>query len=52
VTGRNVTAINDNALSNLLVDVDFLEEELKGIGNAHLNAAFSELRTVRIYLFP
>jgi len=44
LTGRNVPAINDNAVSNLLVDVDFLEEELKRIGRAHLNTAFAEIR--------
>ncbi|KIJ56882.1 hypothetical protein M422DRAFT_218657 [Sphaerobolus stellatus SS14] len=46
VTGRNVAAINDNGLSNLLVDIDFLDGELKRIGRSYLNAAFSELRTM------
>ena len=39
--------INEDALSNLLVDVDFLESEFRKIGHGHLNAAFQELRTVR-----
>ncbi|KAF8591599.1 exocyst complex subunit Sec15-like protein [Ramaria rubella] len=46
LTGRNVPFINDNAISNLLVDVDFLEEELKRIGRSHLNGAFGELRSI------
>ncbi|KZT29334.1 exocyst complex subunit Sec15-like protein [Neolentinus lepideus HHB14362 ss-1] len=45
LTGRNVAMINENAISNILVDVDFLEEELKGIGRAHLANAFVELRS-------
>ena len=48
LTGRNVPAINDNAISNLLVDVDFLEEELKRIGRSHLCAMFGELRSVNM----
>ena len=41
-----MSAINDNAISNLLVDVDFLEDELKRIGRSHLCEAFGELRSV------
>ncbi|EPQ59901.1 hypothetical protein GLOTRDRAFT_33192 [Gloeophyllum trabeum ATCC 11539] len=61
LTGRNVPMINENAISNILVDIDFLEEELKGIGRAHLASAFAELRsttsiilsdTVQDYLVP
>jgi len=43
--GPDVDKINDDALSNLLVDVDFLESEFRKIGHGHLNAAFQELRT-------
>jgi len=46
LTGRNVPAINDNAISNLLVDVDFIEGELNNMGRSHLNTAFTELRTL------
>jgi hypothetical protein len=42
-----VDKINEDALSNLLVDVDFLESEFRKIGHGHLNAAFQELRMVR-----
>lgn len=38
--------MNENAISNLLVDVDFLEDELKRNGRGHLNLTFVELRTV------
>ncbi|KAF8517783.1 exocyst complex subunit Sec15-like-domain-containing protein [Gautieria morchelliformis] len=61
LTGRNVLAINENAISNLLVDVDFLDQELKRIGRPNLSEAFGELRslcsiplsdTVQNYLVP
>ena len=38
--------LNENALSNISVDVDFLEAEFKRIGREHLNSAFAELRLV------
>ena len=45
--GRSTPLLNENALHNLLADVDFLKEELTRIGRAHLDAAFDEFRTVR-----
>jgi hypothetical protein len=38
--------MNENAISNILIDVDFLEEELKRIGRPHLSSVFAELRLV------
>lgn len=38
--------MNENALSNILVDVSFLENELKRIGRGHLTSVFVELRAV------
>lgn len=38
--------MNENAISNILVDVDFLENELKRIGRSHLASVFIELRSV------
>ena len=38
--------MNENAISNILVDVDFLEDELKRIGKSHLSSVFVELRLV------
>lgn len=38
--------MNENAISNILIDVDFLEEELKRIGRSHLASVFVELRLV------
>lgn len=38
--------MNENAVANLLMDVDFLDEELKRSGHSH-SAAFTELRSVR-----
>lgn len=46
LTGRNITMMNEHAISNILIDVDFLEEELKRIGRGHLASAFVELRSV------
>ena len=40
--------MNENAISNILMDVDFLEEEFKRAGKPHLMAAFAELRAVRV----
>ncbi|KAF9821285.1 hypothetical protein IEO21_00893 [Rhodonia placenta] len=42
--GRNVPMMNENGVANLLLDIDFLEDEFKRGGHAHLNAAFLELR--------
>lgn len=38
--------MNDNAVSNILIDVDFLEEELRRIGRPHLTYLFNEIRMV------
>ncbi|KAJ7178954.1 rsec15 [Mycena filopes] len=45
LTGRNIPMMNENAISNILIDVDFLEEELRRIGRGHLSTVFVELRT-------
>ncbi|KAK0490802.1 rsec15 [Armillaria novae-zelandiae] len=45
LTGRNIPMMNENAISNLLIDVDFIEEELRRIGRQHLTSAFVELRS-------
>lgn len=61
LTGRDVPMMNENAISNILIDVDFLEDELKRIGRPHLTLVFAELRlttsiplsgTVQEYLVP
>ena len=40
-------------MANVLVDVDFLEEQFRGAGRADLVSLFSELRAVRFLLpFP
>ncbi|KAJ3518083.1 hypothetical protein NLJ89_g99 [Agrocybe chaxingu] len=61
LTGRDIPMMNENAISNILIDVDFLEEELRRIGRSHLASVFSELRmttsiplsgTVQEYLIP
>ncbi|KAF5321792.1 hypothetical protein D9619_000672 [Psilocybe cf. subviscida] len=61
LTGRDIPMMNENAISNILIDVDFLEDILKSIGRSHLAAVFVELRlttsivlsnTVQEYLVP
>ncbi|KII94938.1 hypothetical protein PLICRDRAFT_120833 [Plicaturopsis crispa FD-325 SS-3] len=61
LAGRNIPMMNENAISNILVDVDFLEDEFKRIGRSHLTSVFTELRmttsivltdTVQEYLIP
>lgn len=44
--GPNVPMVNENAITNLLVDVDFLEGEFKTLGKAQLSSSFTELRLV------
>ncbi|KAI0921643.1 hypothetical protein AcW1_004442 [Taiwanofungus camphoratus] len=46
LTGRNVPMMNENGIANLLLDVEFLEDEFKRGGHTHLNSAFVELRTM------
>jgi hypothetical protein len=43
--------MNENAISNILIDVDFLEDILKQIGRPHLSSVFAELRQV-IFMGP
>ena len=38
--------INENGISNILVDINFLESEFKNKGRPELMAAFAELRAV------
>jgi hypothetical protein len=61
LTGRDIPVLNENAISNILVDVDFLEDEFKRIGRPHLTSVFTELRSttsivlsdqVQQYLIP
>ena len=51
LTGRDIPMVNENAIANLLLDIAFLDEELKRNGNSH-GAAFTELRSVRTTPFP
>lgn len=44
--------MNENAISNILVDVDFLEDQLRSNGRQHLNSHFTELRSVRRPISP
>lgn len=44
--GRDIPMINENALSNVLVDVDFLSDEFKRIGRGDLTSVFVELRSM------
>lgn len=38
--------VNENAISNILIDIDFLEEEFRRHGRPDLATAFVELRAV------
>ncbi|KAI0048060.1 exocyst complex component sec15 subunit [Auriscalpium vulgare] len=42
---RNIPTMNENAISNILVDIDFLEDQLKATGRSHLTSVFSEIRS-------
>ncbi|KAH7105359.1 exocyst complex component, sec15 subunit [Auriculariales sp. MPI-PUGE-AT-0066] len=61
LTGRDIPMINENSLSNLLIDIEFLESILKQNGREHLCSIFEELQsmvgiplqdTVQEYLKP
>ncbi len=38
--------LNENAISNVLNDIDFIEDELKRLGRQHICVVFNELRSV------
>ncbi|KAL4076144.1 exocyst complex subunit Sec15-like-domain-containing protein [Scleroderma citrinum] len=44
--GPNVSAMNENAVANIVTDITFLEAEITNIGRGHLSFAFSELRSM------
>ncbi|KAH9021143.1 exocyst complex component sec15 subunit [Lactarius pseudohatsudake] len=44
LTDRNTTTMNENAMANVLIDVDFLEEQFRSAGRENLVSLFSELR--------
>lgn len=44
--------MNEKAISNILIDVDFLEDSLGHIGRPHLASVFSELRLVSFHFCP
>ena len=52
LTGRDIPMMSENAISNILIDVDFLEDELKRIGRSHLTTVFTELRLVGLISHP
>ncbi|KAI0265860.1 exocyst complex component sec15 subunit [Gloeopeniophorella convolvens] len=45
LTDRNIPMLNENAIANILLDVDFLEEQFRGAGRENLGALFTELRS-------
>jgi exocyst complex component 6 len=47
LTGKSIPMLNENGIHNILIDVDFLDEEFKRAGRPQLMAAFGELRAVR-----
>jgi len=61
LVGNSVTRMNEEAISNILVDVDFIEQSLRDSGQAHLSSIFDHLKllasvplnnTVQEYLNP
>jgi len=45
LTDRTIEKINENAIANILVDLDFLEEQFRSAGRVNLSLLFSELRS-------
>lgn len=48
LVGNSIVMLNENAISNILIDLDFLDAEFKRINRAHLSALSAELRLVRL----
>jgi hypothetical protein len=46
LTDRNTPMMNDNAIANIIVDLDFIEEQFRGAGRANLGSHFAEMRLV------
>ncbi|KAI0306856.1 exocyst complex component sec15 subunit [Multifurca ochricompacta] len=45
LTDRNISTMNENAIANMLVDVEFLEDQLRNTGRPDLVTLFAELRS-------
>lgn len=46
--GPSVSAMNENAVANIVTDIAFLQNEMVHIGRGHLNSAFTELRSASL----
>jgi hypothetical protein len=46
LVGNSVMRMNEEAISNILVDVDFIEQSLRDSGQAHLSSIFDHLKLV------
>lgn len=42
----SIKKMNEEAISNILVDVDFIEQSLRDSGQAHLSSIFDHLKQV------
>jgi hypothetical protein len=48
LTDRSIALMNENAIANVVIDLDFLEEQFRGAGRANLVSLFIELRLVSV----
>jgi len=46
LTDRNIPMLNENAIANVLIDLDFLEEQFRSAGRANLASLFTDLRSI------
>lgn len=46
LVGNSVPRMNEEAISNILVDVDFIEQSLRDSDQAHLSSIFDHLKLV------
>ncbi|QRW16378.1 exocyst complex component Sec15 [Rhizoctonia solani] len=44
LSGRNITAMSEDAIRSMLVDVDFMKDQFESIGRPEATSAFKELR--------
>jgi len=47
MVGTSVQRLNEAAISNVLVEVDFIEQSLRDSGQSHLSSHFDHLKLVR-----
>ncbi|KAG8728677.1 hypothetical protein FRC12_021571 [Ceratobasidium sp. 428] len=51
LSGRGITSMSEDAIRNMLVDVDFMKEQFEAIGRSSAMSAFKELHMMTSIVF-